>query len=86
MGRLEYRLEDRFHAAANAAHLRSLHAAGDLNGLLEYALLLADAEATSRSKIHRLIGEAMARPPLVEQRHLEMAESLLRPEPGMGEK
>ena len=74
---LEYRLEDQFHAASNAAHLRRLHAAGDLNGLLEYALLLADAEATGRSKIRWLIGEAMARPPLVEGKHLEWAQALL---------
>jgi hypothetical protein len=74
---LEPRLEDQFHAAANAAHLRSLHAAGDLNGLLEYALLLSEAEATGRTKVRWLIGEALARPPAVEAHHMEWAAQIM---------
>jgi Ni,Fe-hydrogenase I small subunit len=31
---------------------------GDLNGLLEYALLLAELEASQRSQIHWLVREA----------------------------
>ena len=74
---LEIRLEDQFHAAANATHLRQLHAAGDLNGLLEYALLLSEAEASGRAKIRWLIGEALARPPLVEAKHLDWAAEIM---------
>ena len=74
---LEIRLEDQFHAAANATHLRQLHAAGDLNGLLEYALLLSEAEASGRAKIRWLIGEALDRPPLVEAKHLDWAAQIM---------
>ena len=44
-------MEAQFHAAANAAALRQLHANRDWNGLLEYALLLAEIEAGQRSQI-----------------------------------
>jgi hypothetical protein len=36
----------------------ALHQSGDLNGLLEYALLLAESEASQRSQIHWLVREA----------------------------
>ena len=74
---LELRLEDQFHAASNATHLRQLHAAGDLNGLLEYALLLSEAEASGRAKVRWLISEAVARPPLVEPKHMEWAAEIM---------
>jgi hypothetical protein len=51
-------MEARFHGAANASSLRRLHQSGDLNGLLEYALLLAESEASQRSQIHWLVREA----------------------------
>ena len=51
-------MEAQFHGAANAAQLRALHAAADWTGLLEYALLLAEQEASQRSQIHWLVREA----------------------------
>ena len=51
-------MEARFHGATNASALRRLHKSGDLNGLLEYALLLAESEASQRSQIHWLVREA----------------------------
>lgn len=71
------RLEDEFHAQANRSHLRALHAARDLNGLLEYALLLVEQEAMGRTKIHWLAGEAMRQPAPVEQCHMDWAKDLL---------
>jgi hypothetical protein len=51
-------MEARFHGAANASALRALHQRGDMNGLLEYALLLAESEASQRSQIHWLAAKA----------------------------
>jgi len=51
-------MEAQFHGAANASALRALHAKGDWNGLLEYALLLAELEASQKSQIRWLVGEA----------------------------
>jgi hypothetical protein len=42
MNPLVHTMEARFHGAANASALRELHKRGDMNGLLEYALLLAE--------------------------------------------
>jgi hypothetical protein len=47
MNPLVHTMEARFHGAANASALRALHQRGDMNGLLEYALLLAESEASS---------------------------------------
>jgi hypothetical protein len=58
MNPLVHTMEARFHGAANASALRRLHQSGDLNGLLEYALLLAESEASQRSQIHWLVREA----------------------------
>jgi hypothetical protein len=58
MNPLVHTMEARFHGAANASALRRLHKSGDLNGLLEYALLLAELEASQRSQIHWLVREA----------------------------
>jgi hypothetical protein len=77
MNPITTRLEDEFHGQANKAHLRALHAARDLNGLLEYALLLAEQEASGRTKIHWLAGEAMRQPAPVEQCHMDWAKDLL---------
>ena len=52
-------MEAQFHGAANASALRALHAKGDINGLLEYALLLAEQEASQRSQIKWLVKEAI---------------------------
>jgi hypothetical protein len=57
---LVHTMEARFHGAANASALRELHAKGDWNGLLEYALLLAELEASQRSQIKWLTNEAAA--------------------------
>jgi len=51
-------MEAQFHGAANASSLRKLHADKDWNGLLEYALLLAELEASQRSQIQWLTREA----------------------------
>ena len=51
-------MEAQFHGAANASALRALHAKGDWNGLLEYALLLAELEASQKSQIRWLVREA----------------------------
>lgn len=70
-------MEAQFHGAANAAQLRALHAAADWAGLLEYALLLAEQEASQRSQIHWLAQEASRtlRSGL-EQWHLDAAREL----------
>ena len=77
MNPLVARLEDEFHGQVNKAHLRALHSASDLNGLLEYALLLAEQEAAGRTKIHWLTGEAIRQPAPVEQQHMDWARDLL---------
>jgi hypothetical protein len=53
MNPLVHTMEAQFHGAANASALRALHQRGDWNGLLEYALLLAELEA---SQNHRFGG------------------------------
>lgn len=69
-------MEAQFHGAANASSLRKLHSNKDWNGLLEYALLLAEQEAHQRSQIHWLAKEAM-RPSSIEQWHKDLASELL---------
>jgi hypothetical protein len=73
---LVHTIEAQFHGAANANMLRQLHAAKDYNALLEYALLLAEQEASQRSQIKWLVGEAM-RSCSVEPWHLAAANELL---------
>jgi hypothetical protein len=58
MNPLVHTMEARFHGAANASALKALHAKGDWNGLLEYALLLAELEASQKSQIRWLVREA----------------------------
>ena len=77
MNPLVPRLEDQFHAQANKAHLKALHAARDLNGLYEYALLLVEIEAMGRTKVNWLAKEAAHRPAPVEQCHMDWARELL---------
>lgn len=77
MNPLVPRLEDEFHAQANRNHLRALHAARDLNGLLEYALLLVEQEAAGRMKVNWLAKEAAHRPAPVEQCHMDWARDLM---------
>jgi hypothetical protein len=55
---LVHTMEAQFHGAANASALRALHAKGDWNGLLEYALLLAELEASQVSQMRWLMREA----------------------------
>ena len=76
MNPLVHTMEAQFHGAANANMLRQLHAAKDWNALLEYALLLAESEASQRSQIKWLVGEAM-RSGGVEPWHLAAAKELL---------
>lgn len=59
MNPLVHTMEAQFHGAANAAALRRFHQAQDWNALLEYALLLAESEASQKSQIRWLAGEAM---------------------------
>lgn len=70
-------MEAQFHGAANAAALRKLHANRDWNGLLEYALLLADAEASQRSQIRWLTQEATQNLGGISQWHMDTAKELL---------
>ena len=77
MNPLVARLEDEFHAQANKAQLKALHAARDLNGLYEYALLLVEVEAMGRTKMHWLAREAMRQPAPVEQCHMDWARDLM---------
>jgi hypothetical protein len=58
MNPLVHTMEAQFHGAANASALKALHAKGDWNGLLEYALLLAELEASQKSQIRWLVREA----------------------------
>jgi hypothetical protein len=78
MNPLTTRLEDEFHKASNQARLRELHAAKDWNGLLEYALLLAELETMERTKASWFAKEAMSAPiPAVSDEHLRWACELL---------
>lgn len=76
MNPLVHTMEAQFHGAANANMLRQLYAAKDYAALLEYALLLAEQEASQRSQIKWLAAEAM-RPCNVEPWHLAAAKKLL---------
>ncbi len=58
MNPLVHTIEAQFHGAANAQVLRELHERGDFNAVLEYALLLAEQEASQRSQINWLVREA----------------------------
>lgn len=69
-------MEAQFHGAANASALRTLHANGDWNGLLEYALLLAEQEASQKSQIRWLVREAM-RSCSIQEWHLATAKEPL---------
>lgn len=71
-------LENQFHGAANAASLRELYRKGDFTGLLEYALLLAEQEASQRSQISWLMREVITAPTgAIESWHLAAAQELL---------
>jgi hypothetical protein len=76
MNPIVHTMETQFHGAANAAHLRALHKNRDWNGLLDYALLLAEAEASGISKIQWLIREAN-RDNGIQQWHQDLAAKLL---------
>lgn len=76
MNPLVHTMEAQFHGAANANMLRQLHAAKDWNALLEYGLLLAEAEASQRSQIRWLTAEAM-RSCSVQEWHIQAAKELL---------
>jgi hypothetical protein len=73
---LVHTMEAQFHGAANARALRALHERKDWNGLLEYALLLAQQEASQKSQIQWLVREAM-RSCSIEPWHLAAADKLL---------
>ena len=78
MNLLATRLEDEFHKASNQARLKQLHAAGDWNGLLEYALLLTELETQARTTAAWFAKEAMSAPmPAVSDDHLRWARELL---------
>lgn len=76
MNPLVHTMEAQFHGAANASILRKLHADKDYNGLLEYALLLAEQEASQMSQIKWLAAEAM-QSCSIEPWHIEAAKELL---------
>jgi hypothetical protein len=77
MNPLVHTMEAEFHGASNIAALRALHKKGDINGLLEYALLLADQEASQRSQIQWLIKEVTLSQRGIEQWHMDLAAELL---------
>lgn len=77
MNPLVHTMEAQFHGAANANMLRQLHAAKDWNALLEYSLLLAEQEASQRSQIKWLVGEAMKSCSSIEPWHIAAAKELL---------
>jgi hypothetical protein len=75
---LTTRLEDAYRSRRNEASLRGLHAAGDWNGLLEYALLLAELEAHGRIKVDWMARDAMKAPMMpLNDEHLRWARELL---------
>lgn len=74
---LVHTVEAEFHGAANAAALRELHRQKDFNGLLEYALLLAESEASQKSQIKWLLNEIWEKHGL-QQWHMNLAAELLR--------
>jgi len=76
MNPLVHTIEAQFHGAANASMLRELHQHQAWNALLDYALLLAEQEASQRSQNNWLVREAM-RSCSVEPSHLAAAEVLL---------
>lgn len=55
----EYRVEDQFRAAANAAKLKELYSSADYAGLLEMALLLNHEASFNASKLHWMTREAL---------------------------
>lgn len=82
MNPLHYRQEDRFQEELNSRRLKELHKAGDINGLLDFALLLNHQVSSANSKIHWLMKEqlSMGLPP-VNDGHFEMVgevEKLMR--------
>lgn len=77
MNPLVHTMEAQFHGAANASALRELHKRGDVHGLLEYALLLAELEASQRSQIHWLARQAAASCNDIQSWHLDAAKELL---------
>ncbi len=71
-------MEDDFHCAANSQVLKDLHRRKDWNGLLEYALLLAETETAQRAQIRWLAKEAAdAMAAGLQQWHLDAAAELL---------
>lgn len=77
MNPLVHTMEAQFHGASNMAALRALHKKGDTNGLLEYALLLAEQEASQRSQIHWLIKEVTLSQRGIQQWHMNLAAEML---------
>lgn len=77
MNPLIHTMEAQFHGASNMAALRALHKKGDINGLLEYALLLAEQEASQRSQIHWLIKEVTLSQRGIQQWHMDLAAEML---------
>lgn len=77
MNLLVHTMEAQFHGASNMTALRALHKKGDLNGLLEYALLLAEQEASQRSQIHWLIKEVTLSQRGIQQWHMDLATEIL---------
>lgn len=75
MSDLDMTLEDRFHQASNDARLKALFNAGDYHGLLEYALLLSQAEAASRTRIRWILKDASRAWPTTQD-YLQIAKDM----------
>jgi len=77
MGTLEATVEDRWREAGNARALRQLHSSGDLNGLLDYALMLNHLYNGEKIKVRWAIKEAMAAPIPPADQYMKMAEEVM---------
>lgn len=62
MGQLEATVEDKWREAGNARVLRQMRDAGDINGLLDYALMLNHLYNGEKVKVRWAIQEAMNAP------------------------
>ena len=74
---LESRLETTFRAETQRVRLRELHAQGDMNGLLEYALLLVELVSMGETKVQWLVKDSLQQAAPVEQCHMDWARDLL---------
>lgn len=73
MNQPHYRPEDQFKAASNAMRLRELHRIGDINGLLDFALILNHEAAFNYSRMIYCMSEALRYAGPVTEHHEDLA-------------